>query len=88
MVELIAVPSAVHLKTKYYTTEGLLSTLHGDVQAARRCFEAAAKGLSSISTQPRAANKPTLPSSYEELKRLPHVDTIDLENRFTKDDLK
>ena len=50
LAELIAVPSTVHLKMKCYTAEGLVATLHGDVQAARRCFEASAKGLSFINT--------------------------------------
>ena len=50
--ELIVVPSTVHLKMKYYTAEGLVATLHGDVQAARRYFKAFTKGLSSISAHP------------------------------------
>ncbi|XP_058765791.1 uncharacterized protein LOC131639306 [Vicia villosa] len=48
LAELIAVPSTVHLKLKYYTAKGQVATLNGDIEAARRCFEASAKGLSSI----------------------------------------
>ena len=52
LVELIAVSSIVHLKMKYYIAEGLVATLHGDIQVARRCFEAPTKGMSSINVQP------------------------------------
>ncbi|XP_058758369.1 uncharacterized protein LOC131631595 [Vicia villosa] len=48
LAELIAVPSTVHLKLKYYTTKGQVATLNGDIEAARSCFEASAKGLSAI----------------------------------------
>ena len=48
LAELIAVPSTVHLKMKYYTASGLVATLHGDIQASQRCFEASTKGLTSI----------------------------------------
>ena len=36
LAELIAVPSTVHLKMKYYTSNGLVATLHGDIEAAQR----------------------------------------------------
>ena len=87
MAELIEVPSTVHLKMKYYTANGLVATLHGDIQEAMRCFEAAAKGLSSINIQPRSANRSSLPDSSKEPKLLPHVETIDLDNQFIKEDL-
>ena len=44
LAELTTVPSTVHLKMKYYTNRGRVVTLHGDIEAARRCFEAASKG--------------------------------------------
>ena len=31
LTELIAVPSTVHFKMKYYTAEGLVTTLHRDI---------------------------------------------------------
>ncbi|MCI54356.1 hypothetical protein A2U01_0075606, partial [Trifolium medium] len=37
-------PSTSHLKIKYYTNKRQVATLHGDIEAARRCFEAATKG--------------------------------------------
>ena len=63
LIKLIAVPYTVHLKMKYYTAEGLVVTLHGEIQAARRYFEASGKGLSSISAQPRTTTGATLPST-------------------------
>ena len=62
LAKLIAVPSTVHLKMKYYTEEELVATLHKDIHASRIFFEAAAKGLSSINIQPRTTNKPALPN--------------------------
>ena len=86
LAELIMVPSTVYLKMKYYTAEGLVATLHGDIQATRRCFEVSSKGLSSISVQPRTTTRATLPSSSEEVKPLSRVDNIDLNSRFSKED--
>ena len=57
MAESIDVLSIVHLKMKYYTSKGLVATLHGDIETVRRCFEAASKGLNAISTSLRVANK-------------------------------
>lgn len=48
MAELIAVLSTVHLKMKYYTAKGQVATLHGDIKASWRCFEASTKGFNSI----------------------------------------
>ena len=70
----------------YYTAEGLVATLHGDIQATRRCFEASTKGLSSTSIQPRTTTRATLPFNFKEVKPLPRVDAIGLENRFSKED--
>ena len=68
---------------KYYTAKGLVATLHGDIQAARRCFKASAKGLSSINAQPQTTTGAILPSRSEESRPLPRVDTIDLDSRFS-----
>ncbi|MCI51415.1 hypothetical protein A2U01_0072659, partial [Trifolium medium] len=40
---LFAVSSTIHLKMKYYTNNGHVATVNGDIAAARRCFEAATK---------------------------------------------
>ncbi|GAU50049.1 hypothetical protein TSUD_408450 [Trifolium subterraneum] len=48
IADLPVVASTVHLKMKYYTNKGQVATLHGDIEAARRCFEAAYKGQSYV----------------------------------------
>src|SRR3954469_4793692 len=50
LAELIAVPSTVHLKLKYYTIKGQVATINGDIEAAKRCFEASSKGLCTLKT--------------------------------------
>ena len=40
LAKLIIVSSTVHLKVKYYTHKGLITTLYGDIEAVKRCFEA------------------------------------------------
>ncbi|MCI91257.1 hypothetical protein A2U01_0112551, partial [Trifolium medium] len=32
---------------RYYTDDGQVATINGDIAAARRCFEAAAKNLTT-----------------------------------------
>ncbi|XP_058750816.1 uncharacterized protein LOC131623827 [Vicia villosa] len=85
LAELIAVPLTVHLKLKYHTTKGHVATLNGDIEEARRCFEASAKGLSSIKTPPQD-NEATISISEPNLP-IPRIDTIDLDSRFLKDAL-
>ncbi|CAJ2666983.1 unnamed protein product [Trifolium pratense] len=76
LAELFAVSSTVHLKLKYYTPDGQVATINGDIAAARRCFEAAAKNLSTVAT----------PKKTE--KKNPGVNTIggsvDIDARLTK----
>ncbi|GAU43618.1 hypothetical protein TSUD_185110 [Trifolium subterraneum] len=50
LAELFAVSSTIHLKLKYYTKDGQVATINGDIEAARRCFEAASKNLNSVVT--------------------------------------
>ncbi|CAJ2668042.1 unnamed protein product [Trifolium pratense] len=57
LVELFAVSSTVHLKLKYYTLDGQVATINGDIAAARRCFEAAAKNLSTVATPKKTEKK-------------------------------
>jgi hypothetical protein len=52
LAELVAVPSTVHLKMKYYTRSGKVATIHNDIDAARRCFEAASKGSAFVNNKP------------------------------------
>ncbi|MCI76448.1 hypothetical protein A2U01_0097718, partial [Trifolium medium] len=39
---------------KYYTNKGQIATLHGDIDSARRCFEAATKGHAFIGKAPNS----------------------------------
>ncbi|XP_050890966.1 uncharacterized protein LOC127096442 [Lathyrus oleraceus] len=57
LAELTAVPSTVHLKMKYYTKLGRVVTIHGDIEAARRCYDAAVKGQAVVSTKSNCDNK-------------------------------
>ncbi|CAL5202632.1 unnamed protein product [Lathyrus oleraceus] len=57
LAELTAVPSTVHLKMKYYTKLGRVVTIHGDIEAARRCYDAAVKGQAVVSTKSNCNNK-------------------------------
>ncbi|CAJ2640157.1 unnamed protein product [Trifolium pratense] len=57
LAELFAVSSTVHLKLKYYTLDGQVATINGDIAAARRCFEAAAKNLSTVATPKKTEKK-------------------------------
>ncbi|MCI60382.1 hypothetical protein A2U01_0081638, partial [Trifolium medium] len=52
IAELLVVPSTAHLK------KGQVATLHGDIKAARRCFDAATKGHTYIGKAPSSAKKP------------------------------
>ena len=57
LAELTAVPSTVHLKMKFYTKKAQVATIQGDLAAARRCFNAAAKGQSTVDTGAQPAKK-------------------------------
>ncbi|GAU45100.1 hypothetical protein TSUD_183070 [Trifolium subterraneum] len=63
LVELFAVSSTIHLKMKYYTKNGQVATLNGDIDAARRCFEAAAKNLNTVATPQKKKNEAKLPGA-------------------------
>src|SRR3954471_14205269 len=75
--ELITVPSTVHLKLKYYTTKGQVATLNVDIEAARRCFEASAKGLSTIKTP--VQDKIATNAISETNRSMSRIDTVDLD---------
>jgi hypothetical protein len=84
IANLLAVLSTAHLKMKYYTTKGHVATLHGDIEAARRCFDAETKGLSYIGQLPSPSKKakptPQLPA--------PDVSSIELDNMHYKKEHK
>jgi hypothetical protein len=54
---MLAVPSTAHLKMKYYTPKGQVTTLHGDIEVAMKCFDAATKGLSYVGQPPSPSKK-------------------------------
>ncbi|MCI23490.1 hypothetical protein A2U01_0044670, partial [Trifolium medium] len=60
--------------------KGQVATLHGDIEPARRCFEAATKGHSYIGKDPSSSKKPKptlqLPG--------PDVSSVDLDSRYSK----
>ncbi|MCI77515.1 hypothetical protein A2U01_0098785, partial [Trifolium medium] len=69
---------------KYYTNKGQVATLHGDIDAAMRCFDAATKGLSCIG-QPTSPSKKSKPSP-----QLPAsgVSSVELDSRHYKKEHK
>ncbi|GAU12961.1 hypothetical protein TSUD_191520 [Trifolium subterraneum] len=70
LAELFAVSSTIHLKLKYYTKDGQVATINGDIEATRRCFEAASKNLNSVVT----------PKKKKEETKLPGVNSISIED--------
>ncbi|GAU46913.1 hypothetical protein TSUD_402940, partial [Trifolium subterraneum] len=70
LAELFAVSSTIHLKLKYYTKDGQVATINGDIEAARRCFEAASKNLNSVVT----------PKKKKAEAKLPGVNSISIED--------
>ncbi|GAU35132.1 hypothetical protein TSUD_394570 [Trifolium subterraneum] len=77
LAELFAVSSTIHLKLKYYTKDGQVATINGDIEAARRCFETASKNLNSVVTPKKKKKK-------EEAK-LPGVNSINTEDAVELD---
>ncbi|MCI97682.1 hypothetical protein A2U01_0118983, partial [Trifolium medium] len=45
---------------KYYTNKGQVATLHGDIESARRCFDAATKGHTFIGKASSSEKKPKI----------------------------
>ncbi|MCH90588.1 hypothetical protein A2U01_0011504 [Trifolium medium] len=62
LAELFAVSSTIHLKLKYYIKDGQVATINGDIAAARRCFEAAAKNLTTVVTPKKKKAEQKLPA--------------------------
>ncbi|MCI29956.1 hypothetical protein A2U01_0051165, partial [Trifolium medium] len=62
MAELFVVSSTIHLKMKYYTKDGQVATINGDIAAARRCFEAATKNLNTVVTPKKKKVEQKMPA--------------------------
>ncbi|MCH91547.1 hypothetical protein A2U01_0012474, partial [Trifolium medium] len=84
IADLLAVSSTAHLKMKYYTNKGQVATLHGDIEAARRCFEAATKWHSYIGKAPSSSKKPKSAPQPP----APNVSSVDLDSRYSKKEHK
>ncbi|MCI64657.1 hypothetical protein A2U01_0085915, partial [Trifolium medium] len=46
---------------KYYTKDGQVATINGDIAAARRCFEVAAKNLNTVVTPKKKKAEQKMP---------------------------
>jgi hypothetical protein len=75
---------------KYYTNSGKVATIHGDIQAARRCFEAASKGSASINNKAsRKEEKSSTSKSTADRPKMPaDVSSVDLDSRLFKKEYK
>ncbi|MCI73600.1 hypothetical protein A2U01_0094864, partial [Trifolium medium] len=65
------------------THKGQVATLHGDIEAARRCFNASSKGNDFIGEAPEA-KKSMAPTPLP----APNISSIDLDNHFSKKENK
>ena len=97
LAELTVVPSTVHPKMKFYTNRARVATIQGDLAAIRRCFNAVAKGQSTIDTEAQPAKKAVTvrpepqqsepqPIRVEVQRAPPKVDSISLDTRFDQDE--
>ncbi|GAU16452.1 hypothetical protein TSUD_118010 [Trifolium subterraneum] len=83
LAELFAVSSTIHLKLKYYTKDGQVATINGDIEAARRCFEAAFKNLNSVVTPRKKKAGTKLPGV-----NLISAEEVELDARTSKKERK
>jgi len=83
LAQLGAACSTAHLKLKYHAKDGIIASLNGDIEAAKRCFLQANKSQSSIS-QP---NKPA-EDKGKAAASIPDANLVELNPRFTKEYLK
>ncbi|GAU32292.1 hypothetical protein TSUD_63090 [Trifolium subterraneum] len=82
--ELFAMSSTIHLKLKYYTKDGQVATINGDIEAARRCFEAASKNLNSVVTPKKKMEETKLPG----VNLISTDDAAELDARTSKKECK
>ncbi|CAJ2632149.1 unnamed protein product [Trifolium pratense] len=71
------------VQMKYYTHKGQVATLHGDIEAARRVFNASSKGNEYIGQLPESKKSKATTSLP-----LPEISSIDLDSRFSKKENK
>ncbi|PNX59953.1 hypothetical protein L195_g059943, partial [Trifolium pratense] len=87
IADLVAVPSTAHLKMKYYTHKGQVATLHGDIEAVMRCFDATSKGNNFVGKAPEPKKPKPSPESPPKLPA-PNVSSVDLDSRTSKKEHK
>ncbi|GAU30613.1 hypothetical protein TSUD_62330 [Trifolium subterraneum] len=84
LAELFAVSSTIHLKLKYYTKDRQVATINGDIEAARRCFEAASKNLNSVVTP----KKKKAEAKLSGVNSISTEDEVELDARTSKKERK
>ncbi|GAU46047.1 hypothetical protein TSUD_191180 [Trifolium subterraneum] len=84
LAKLFAVSSTIHLKLKYYTKDGQVATTNGDIEAARRCFEAASKNLNSVVTPKKKKEETKMPG----INSISTEDAVELDARTSKKERK
>ncbi|GAU42711.1 hypothetical protein TSUD_382470 [Trifolium subterraneum] len=84
LAELFAVSSTIHLKLKYYTKDGQVATINGDIEAARRCFEAASKNFNFVVTPKKKKAETKLPG----VNSISTEDEVELDARTSKKERK
>jgi len=83
LAQLGAKCSTSHLKLKYLAKDGIIASLNGDIEAARRCFLQANKTQNSVSQSNKLAeDKGKAAASTMD------ANLVELDPRFTKEDLK
>ncbi|KAK2402269.1 hypothetical protein QL285_051805 [Trifolium repens] len=80
LADLFAVSSTIHLKLKYYTVDGKVATLNADIAAARRCFDATAKNMSTLNTRKNIKTEHKMPA----INAVGDRGIIELDTRVTK----
>jgi len=83
LAQLGAVCSTAHLKLKYHAKDGIIASLNGDIEAAKRCFLQANKSQSSVSQPNKSAE-----DKGKAVASIPDANLVELDPRFTKEDLK
>jgi hypothetical protein len=80
LAQLGAACSTTHLKLKYHAKDGIIASLNGDIDAARRCFLQANKSQNSVSQSCK-------PAEDKEKAAASTLDTnlVELDPRFTKE---
>lgn len=83
LAQLGAACSTAHLNLKYHAKDGVIASLNGDIEAARRCFLQANKSHNSVSqpSKPAEDNGKAVVSTLD-------ANLVELDPRFTKEDLK